>query len=61
MDRDERRIATTIRVPERIWTALRALAEQRALAEGGRPSVAALVVDLVEAEQRRRREGDSPS
>lgn len=54
MGSDEPSIATTIRVPERIWRALRALSERRALENGGRPSMSATVAELVEraAEQR---------
>lgn len=55
-DDDGRVIATTIRVSPAIWSALRQLAEQRALAGTGRPSVSATVAALVEAEQRRRAE-----
>lgn len=53
MTDDERTIATTIRVPGRIWSALRQLAEQRALAGTGRPNVSAVVAELVEAETKR--------
>jgi hypothetical protein len=51
---DERTIATTIRVPGRVWSALRQIAEQRALADGGRPSLSAVVAELVEREVSRR-------
>lgn len=45
----ERTIATTIRMPERIWLTLRQLAQQKALEAGGRPNVSAVVVAMVEA------------
>ena len=40
---------TTIRIPERIWRALRALAEHKALEAGGRPSASAVIAELVDA------------
>lgn len=46
-------LQTSIRVPEEVWKALRALAERRALAEGGRPNVSGIVVQLVERETAR--------
>ena len=51
---DDRSVRTTIVVPERIWQALRQLAEHRALADGGRPSASAIVVELVKREAARR-------
>lgn len=42
-------VVTSIRIPRRIWKALRALAEAQA-AQGGRPSVSAVVSSLVERE-----------
>jgi hypothetical protein len=39
---------TTFRLRPEIWRKLRALAEARALREGGRPSANAVVEDLVE-------------
>lgn len=44
----------TLVLPERLWLVLRKLAEQRALAAGGRPSGAAVLRDLLEAEGERR-------
>ena len=41
-------VRTSIVVPQRIWTLLRSLAERRALEEGGRPSVSAMVAALAE-------------
>jgi len=38
---------TTLRLRPEIWRKLRALAEAKALTEGGRPSANALVEDLV--------------
>ena len=35
-------------VPERIWLMLRALAEARAIEEGGRPNASAIVAELVQ-------------
>jgi predicted DNA-binding ribbon-helix-helix protein len=48
----ERTIATTIRVPERVWRMLRALAEARSLADGGKPSVSAVITALTEEKAR---------
>ena len=41
-------ITTTIRVPRRVWLMLRALAEDRALRDGGRANVSATIADLAE-------------
>jgi hypothetical protein len=51
MDR-EPMVVTTVRVPRRVWIALRALAEARALEHGGRASVSAVVADLAEEKAR---------
>jgi len=40
-------VETTIRLPESEWRALRALAERRAIAEGGRASASALIAHLI--------------
>lgn len=48
-----RTVATTVRLPAVVWSALRQLAEQRALAGAGRPSLSAVVAALVEAETKR--------
>jgi hypothetical protein len=53
---DTRTIATTIRVPRRVWIALRALAE--AAERPGRPTVSGVVTDLVEAELARKAESN---
>jgi hypothetical protein len=50
----EKAITTTISVPPRIWQALRALAERRALEAGGRASVSGAIVALVADELARR-------
>lgn len=50
----ERKLVTTITVPERIWTLLRGLAQRRTLEVGGRPNASAVVCELVEAEAARR-------
>lgn len=51
----ERKIRTSIVVPERIWLMLRGLAEARAIEEGGKPNGSQVVADLVERESRRPR------
>lgn len=48
-------VTTTVRIPQRIWILLRALAEQRAVEAGGRASVSGVVVDLAEAEKARQK------
>jgi len=55
-ERDEV-IVTTVRVRPDVWRALRRLAETRALADGGKPSVSGAITALVEAEERRRTQG----
>lgn len=40
-------VLTTVRIPQETWQQLRHLAEQKAMLEGGRPSVSGVVVDLV--------------
>jgi hypothetical protein len=40
-------ITSTIRVRPAVWSALRALAELRALKVGGRPSASAVIAELV--------------
>jgi hypothetical protein len=53
-----RMINTTVRIPEHIWEALRILAGQRALEQGGgRPSASAVVAELVQREAERRNKG----
>ncbi len=47
-------VSTTILIPRRVWQLLRGLAEQRALARGGRASASRVLVELVEAEAARR-------
>lgn len=54
---DARTIATTIRVPRRVWIALRSLAE--AADRPGRPTVSGVVTDLVDAEMARNQPGAS--
>lgn len=46
-------MATTIRLSPKAWTILRAMANARAIAEGGRPNAGAVVEQLVEAEAAR--------
>lgn len=46
-------VVTTVRVPERVWLALRKLAELKALQHGGRASASGVVTDLVLAETKR--------
>lgn len=58
---DRQSIATTIRIPPAIWRLLRLYAEQRALREGGKANVSAMIAALVEAEAARRRELEAGS
>lgn len=46
---DSRRnsLQTTIRIDRETWRRLRALAEDRALREGGRPSASAVIEELI--------------
>jgi len=46
----EAMVTSTIRVPRRIWLALRHLAELKAMQAGGRASASAIVAELVAAE-----------
>jgi hypothetical protein len=48
-------IRTSVTVPEHVWRLLRALAEHRALAKGGKPNASAIVSELIERESRRPR------
>jgi hypothetical protein len=53
MEREER-VVTTVRVPRRVWIALRAMAE--GADRPGRPTLGDAITDLVEAELARRTE-----
>jgi hypothetical protein len=51
----ESKVVTTIAIPRNIWRLLRALAEQRAVVDGGRASVSGIVVSLAVAEAARQK------
>lgn len=51
------RVSTTLILPTPTWLMLRHLAEVRAVEQGGRPSANRVMLDLIEAEAQRRREG----
>ena len=53
MDDGDRTFQTSIRVTERTWLLLRALAERRAIEAGGKASCSAIVTDLIEREAAR--------
>jgi hypothetical protein len=40
-------VFTTMRIPQETWQRLRHLAEEKAMHDGGRPSVSGIVTDLV--------------
>lgn len=47
------RVQTSLWLDRRDWLALRRLAELRAVEEGGKPSAAAVVAELIREESRR--------
>jgi hypothetical protein len=48
MEREAMMVTTTVRVSRRVWVMLRALAEARAIEEGGRASVSGVIAAMAE-------------